>query len=216
MAQTFPLAVEFFAGLPVAECTMDLPSVMQVSRTRGGSITTAKLSERLWTAQVTLAQMRHRVAGGVEAQLSALAEPARSLLIHALPYLGPAYDPGAVLLSGASPALHTISGDLREIRISGLPIGFEMTAGDFLSFAYGSSPVRYAFHRVVVGATADAAGLTPLIEVTPALSPGATTSAAVVLDRPFFRAILMPGKPGRSRRVFTDGVTLDLIQTLGA
>lgn len=215
MAQTFPLPDSFFAGLPVQQCSFWLPSALHVSRTRGGTVTTARLAERLWTARVTLSQMRHRAFGAIEAQISALAEPGRSLLVRSLPYSGPDHDPGGVLLTGAAPLLHTISADRREIRISGLPAQFVLTPGDYLSFQYGANPTRYALHQVVVGATASGAGLLPLIEVTPPVAVGVTTNLAVDLTAPCFKAVLIPGHPGTSRRVFTAGLTLDLIQSLG-
>lgn len=215
MAQTFPLPLTFFGGLRVAEASFHLAASLKASRTRGGAIITAQLSERLWQCQITLPTMRHREAAVVEAQLSALSESGRSLFVSAVPALGPAYDPTGALLSGSSPVIHTISADSRELKLASLPAGYTITAGDLLSFVYGSNPTRYAMHRVVVGGVANGLGITPLIEVTPPIRPGATASTAVELVNPYFKAIYIPGGASRHRPRFTDGLTLNLYQTLG-
>ena len=216
MALTFPLALDtLFAGLPVAECEFNLPATMAMSRTRGGAIKTARLAERLWTGKITLAPQLHRNALGLEAMISTLLEPGRTFLVHPLPFCYPRQDPSGAGLGGTTPVIYSIEAGGREFRISGLPAGYVLSAGDMLSFAYGSNPVRYAMHRVVTVATANGSGLTPNIEITPPIRPGATVGAAVTLARPFTKAILIPPPARRFVPVVASGLTIDFVQTLG-
>lgn len=219
-ALTFPLSqAQFFAGLPVSSCSFHLPASLAISRTRGGAVTTARLSERLWTGRIEIAPRRHADAAAIEAKISLLSEPGASFLAHPLPICGPISDPTGATLSGYSPVIYALPSGGREMRISGLPPGFVLTAGDLIGWTYGSSPTRYALHRLVTGATAGGvggdAGITALFEVTPPIRSGVTTGTAVTLVKPPVRAILLPGQAAVSRPVVTTGLVLDFVQTLG-
>ncbi|MCA0202999.1 MAG: hypothetical protein LCH92_01545 [Proteobacteria bacterium] len=216
MALSFPLPQEaFFAGLPVSECTFHLPSNLSVSRTRGGGIRTATRGVRLWTGQIVIPPRRFAEVAGIEAQISVLSEAGRSFLAHPLPLWAPISDPSGAALAGFSPVIYALQEGGRELRIAGLPAGFALTPGDMLGWTYGSNPTRYALHRLVGVAVASEAGVTPLVEVTPPIRPGVATGAAVSLVKPPVKAVLIPGQGSKTRRrVFTDGLTLDFIQTL--
>lgn len=93
-----------------------------------------------------------------------------------------------------------------------------LSRGDLrrLSFAYGD-PARYALHQIVTATvTANGSGLTPLFEVVPNIRPGAATGLAVVLIRPFCKALILPqrSRPGLSRGLHTSGLAFDWGQTL--
>ena len=104
--------------------------------------------------------------------------------------------------------------DNKRLSIQGLPTNYELTPGDFLSFTYGSSPTRYALHQVVSAAQADGLGQTDLFEVTPLIRPGASTSAAVTLIKPYCKAVLTDLSFGAgSFRVTTD-LSFSFVQTL--
>lgn len=215
MALTFPLAAaDFFAGLRPRESTFHLPANMSVSRTRGGAIRTAARGERLWTARVTLRTEGRSEASATAALVSVLSEPGRSFFAHPVPMSAPRRDPHGTALAGYTPSIHTLAPGGRELRLAGLPPGYVLSVGDFLSFTYGSNPTRYALHQVVTPSIAAGSGITPLTEVTPPVRAGAATGAAVVLVRPFMKAVLIPGDPGRAGLKFVDGLTLDFIQTL--
>jgi len=215
MTQTFPLALDFFSGLSPAKCTFYLPPALKVSRTRGGSIITAKTAERLWVGSVTLPFMGNRDAAVISAQLSSLSESGRTLLARSLPFSGPRADPEGSIMGAALPTIQTLAANSRELKIAGLPSNYVLSAGDYLSFTYGSDPVRYAFHQIVVGGAASAAGLTPLIEVTPDIRVGAVTGTTVELIEPFFKAILTPTQHGTYTSLFAEDITFQLLQSLG-
>ncbi|PWE27005.1 hypothetical protein C4N9_18545 [Pararhodobacter marinus] len=216
MALTFPLPqAAFFAGLPVAECRFHLPASLNISRTRGGAIKTARMAERLWTGQLVLPPRRYAEAARIEALISALSEPGRSFLAHPLPITAPIADPQGLILGGATPSLHSVVQGGREIRVAGLPEGYVLTPGDMLGVVYGSNPTRYGLHRLVSGATATGAGITPVVEVTPPLRPGVAAGAPVSLVRPAIKAVLIPGQGARVRPGMVEGIVLDFVQTLG-
>ena len=216
MSLSFPLSLDsFFAGLPVTECEFHLPATLATSRTRGGTVLTARVSERLWTGKVTLAPQRHRDAAGIEAKVSALLEPGRSFLAHPLPFHFPQADPHGAGLDGYAPVLCSIEAGGRELSIAGLPGDYVLSPGDFLSFAYGTNPTRYGLHQVVTATIANSAGLTPKVEVTPAVRQGANAGTAVTFVRPFIKAILLPPPSRRFGPAVASGLSFDFVQTLG-
>jgi hypothetical protein len=104
---------------------------------------------------------------------------------------------------------------MRELRVTGLPSGYVLSAGDMLSFQYGASPVRYALHRIVVGGTASSGGLTPMLEVVPNLRAGAVAGLTISLIRPACKARLLPDPTyGAGRQALSRGASFDFIQTL--
>lgn len=213
MALSFPLALTFFQGLRVADVALDLPPGATQSRTRGGEVVRADTHARLWTGQITLTPMRHAEAAAIAAKVRALRDARATLFVHPYPLWAPQADPGGVILGAATPTIHTVSSG-RLLRITGLPAAYTLKAGDYLSFAYGSSPTRYGFFQMVEDATASGAGLTPLFEVTPALPAGLTTGGAVTLVRPFFKAVLTESSTGRGQPGITNGASLAFVQTL--
>lgn len=218
MALSFPVGIDaFFGGLRIEAARIDLPSSVIASRTRGGETLVAEIGTRLWQGRAEIHRGHHGQADAVRARLAVLSGAAASFLVTPVHRAGPQADPFGAILGAASPVIHTLVAGNRELRISGLPVGYVLTAGDYLSFAYASAPTRYAFHQLVSGGVADGAGVTPAMEVTPHIRPGAVTGAAVVLVRPFFKAkIVAPATFGEFRRVFASGISFDFVQTLGA
>ena len=104
----------------------------------------------------------------------------------------------------------------REMRVAGLPAGYTLTAGDFISFPYGSSPTRYAFHQVVETVVANGSGLTGFFEVVPNIRAGALVGAVVTTASPVCKAVIVPGsvRDGTISGVEADGTTFDWTQTL--
>jgi len=145
---TFPLPVSATADLPTRQSLPVLGYDGSTTRTRGGQPLSARFGDRLWRMALTMPSGYHAAHRRWQALLSLLEQPGASLLMPVRPYTGPALDPGGAALGASSPNLHTISADRREIRISGLPAGYTISAGDFLSFTYSSSPTRYALHHV--------------------------------------------------------------------
>lgn len=218
MARSYPLsAAGFFGGLRIAEMALDLAAAIQASRTRGGEVITAALGNRLWAGSATIWRDDNAPIDAIRADLFALTQPGASFMVTPVHRAGPQFDPDGAILGAATPVLHTIAANRREMRINGVPAAYQIRKGDYLSIAYGSSPTRYWFGQVVVAATADGAGLTPLLEFVPPLPAAVTTTLAVTLVQPAFKAVMAPGSvsSGMIRRVKTDGLSFDFIQTFG-
>lgn len=203
----------FWEGLRVRRSRFVLPPSQQITRSAGGDVARAKLGARLWTATVTLAPMLPEDADGARAMIRYLQQVGTACLIRPRPRLGPIADPRGSILDGAAVQIHTLIG-MRELRLSGLPTGYTLTAGDYLSFTYLSSPTRYAFHQIVVGGIADGFGVTDALEVVPPIRPGAVVGRAVRLVRPWMKAIITDADTGDDDLVVSEGITLTMQQTL--
>ena len=217
MAYTFPLSItEFMSVLPVAEMTFDLPEAVEISETGGGEILSAALGTRLWQGQVTLGDMTADEAAEALAMIDVVRSAGGSFMIYDVSRPGPRADVTGALLGSASPILNAVNANSRDVRISGLPIGYQLQRYDSIAFSYGTNPVRFARHRVGKGSTADSTGLTGWIEVVPALRPGWARGTAVQLLKPACKAVIIPGsvQPGRRRHTITTGASFKWLQSL--
>ena len=217
MALTFPLPLAtFFDGLPITQGQPDLGEALEYSQTGAGEILTADLGPRLWKADFQIAAKYYAEIEQIKAKLNTLRYAGRSLLVHSFPLKAPQYDPTGTILGAANVTLASVLSNNRDISLNGLPVGYKLTPGDFLSFQYGSNPVRYALHQVVVGGTAGAGGALNGLEVVPHVRPGYAAGAAVTLIKPVYKAVIVPGSvdAGISGSMITDGVKFSLIQTL--
>lgn len=215
MAFTFPLsAAEFFGGLDIAQMRVTLDQPRQVSRT-GNATLEASLGDAVRKGEVQLVVKTHADQAAVEAMLEVAARPGASFLAHDTRFNGPAADPGGAALSGSSPVIDSVDGTTNlEITISGLPAGYEITAGDVFGWEHGSDPVRYAYYRAARGAVADGTGVIT-IETTDFIKGGVAASA-VVFVQPVIKAKL-DAQPdwGMGRPLLTGGAKFSFTQVLG-
>lgn len=217
MALTYPLSrANFMDLLPIGEQSHNLPQSMELNRTGGGEQLGADLGDRLWQGKITLGRLLRTEAGRPEMLIDLLAQAGRTFLVHDTRRPWPLLDPNGTIFGASTPTIHTLSGDPRELRITGLPATYVLSPGDYFSFQYGSSPVRYALHRVVSTTTA-VAGLTPLFEVSPHIRPGAVTGTQVFFFKPACKAVILAGsvEAGVGRRTITDGISFGYVQSLG-
>lgn len=217
MAYTFPLNyAEFMSLLPVRDIVFDIPEAIEMSETEGGEILTADLGTRLWQGEITLDEMTADEAAEAKAMLDVLRRPGGSFLCHDISRPAPRLDLNGRILKSAEVTLMNVASSNREIRLAGLPQGYQISRYDYVAFRYGANPVRFALHRAASPATTNAAGQTGWIEVTPNIRPGWTAGAAVTLKRASCKAIIVPGsvQPGRRRATFTTGCSLKFVQTL--
>jgi hypothetical protein len=214
MAFAFPLSqAQFLDQLRVQSARFWLPESLTMESTEGGEIFTADRGPRLWQAEFTLAQGHHHTVDESEARLALLAQAGRSFLAYDPRRTGPKADPEGAALAGFTPKISTTTA--REVTLSGLPAGYQISRGDYLGWTYGSNPVRYALHRAVTAPVADGTGLA-VVEVIPNIRPGTTAGTTVTLLRPVCKMVLVPGsyEPGQAARVFTAGATFRAQQTL--
>lgn len=218
MAYSFPLQLsEFFEGLPIQTVAPDLGEAREFNQTGAGDIVSAALGPRLWRTDVSIRLGRYTEMEQIRAKLDLLREGGSSFLIHSIPIMGPQYDPKGLILGGANVTLSDVRPNNKEISLAGLPVDYTLTIGDMLSFTYGSSPVRYAMHRVVKGGSANTGNALNDIEVRPHIRPGYTIGAVVRLIKPIYKAKIMPNSvnAGTTGSQFTSGISFTAIQTLG-
>ena len=213
---SYPLThTQFLGALRVEEVTFRLSHPQEHTRLGDGTVISASLGASLWTGTIRLAQANHPRHAQMEALLALMDQPGATFLCHDPRYVGPASDPTGSVLGSRTVTIHTVASNMRELRITGLPSGYLLSPGDMLGFQYGSSPVRYALHRIVVGGTASSGGLTPLIEVIPNLRAGAVAGLTLSLIRPACKARLLPDPSyGSGRQALSRGASVEFIQTL--
>lgn len=212
---SYPLPVaDFFGKLKVASMRMHAPEPQQVDETAGGITLKASLGTTLWQGTVSLADDGDfDRAAEVDALMSLASRSGASFLMYDARKSYPKADPNGYIISGASPTIATIDADNRRLSLEALPAGYALHPGDMLGFQYSG---KYALHRVVVGGFADGSGNMGLVEVTPFISPNASTGAAVTFIKPPFKAIMRAGPDyGAASVGRVAGPGFGFIQTLG-
>ena len=213
---SYPLShAQFLGALRVEEVTFRLSHPQEHTRLGDGTVISASLGASLWTGTIKLAQANHPRHAQMEALIGLMDQPGATFLCHDPRYLGPATDPTGSSLGSRTVTIYSVAGNMRELRLTGLPAGYVLSAGDMLGFQYGANPVRYALHRIVVGGTASSGGLTPLMEVVPNLRSGAVAGLVVSVIRPACKVQLLPEPTyGSGRQALSRGASFEFIQTL--
>ncbi|MEM9968495.1 MAG: hypothetical protein AAF755_10375 [Pseudomonadota bacterium] len=215
MALSFPLArADFFDLLPIARITLRPNDSRTFTETAGGELIPAGRAVPLWRGSIALDKERHRLFAELESKLTLLEQTGASFLLYDPRQPFPAADPGGAILGQATPMISALAANNREIDLSGLPAGYEISAGDLIGWTYGAAPTRYALHRVVTGATASGSGTARDIELAPFLRPGLALNTPVTLVRPLCKAVLEEAEYGGGRSVITEGTTFKWRQTL--
>lgn len=195
MAFAFPLDLnDFFGTLTRTSVTFFLSEDVEYHETEGGEIITAERGPRLWTGEVIVSSNLHNEIRRAASRMELLQGAAASFMVTRSPGGGPVYDPTGSRLGNTSPTLSAINANRRDVTLAGLPSGYQLEAGDLLSFTYSTGPVRHALHRVVSPRrTATSAGSMANLELSPPVRAGASTGAAVRLFRPQCKAKVLPG-----------------------
>lgn len=222
MAITFPTALsQFFDILPISSAALDLTEHMELNQNGRGELLTSDLGERLWRMDIALQDDYHHAHERVKARLNLFRQPGRAFFARALPNAFPRHDPDGGILGSAQPLLNAVNSNFRDIRLGGLPAGYRIYDGDYLSFDYGSNPVRRALHQVIIPTEdeyvrATSAGVTTTFEVQPEIRAGYALNAEVTLISPSFKAIIIPDTTsiGNSQAKFTKGIKFSIQQTL--
>lgn len=216
MALSFPLSLaEFFNRLRIASLELAPTDATVTSRTRGGEVLTAQVGNVLWQGIAQLTPHYRADADAVRALLQLMRRPGASFLATPAHRAGPIADPVGTILGAAAPKIDLIDANRRDVRIKDLPAGYVLSAGDYLSYTYGSSPTRYGFHQMVHGATANGSGVASGLEVTPPIPAGVSATIGVTLVAPVFKAVLA-GAPGYGAILpaSVDGMQLSFVQTM--
>ena len=209
MAITFPLALAAFADkLRTPSVKFKLQDNDEVSGLGSGQIITHDLAPKLWTGELSTVPMRTNEARELEALVNIVKRG--SFYLYDPRKAVPAKDPYGSLLGGSVVQINSLP-NAYSMSLKGLPAGYVLLAGDYLSFDYGS-PTRRAFHEVAETVTANGSGVTPVFEVGPFIRPGAAVDAIVTLRKPSMRAIIVPGSFDASFSVPFTTINFSVIQ----
>lgn len=183
MALSFPYALDFLANcLMGPEIPLRLMRFDEKSGSGDGRSWSAQMAPPLWGASYALYAHDAAKAREINAKVYALDGMAKTLLWADPYYKGPASGAtaglGAVTASG-------IRADRGAIALAGLPSGFVLSAGDYLSIAYASG--RHYFGQFAEGGTASG-GTIAQRELRPYLPMGISNGARIELVRPAFKA----------------------------
>lgn len=216
MTLSFPLnRPGFMNKLKFVSARFEAPTQRQATGLGGGEVLSAEIAPALWQGQFTLASMSIVEAAEIRALLSMLEVPGRAFFAYHPDRAGPALDSDGSIVSGHSPVISDWDANDSTINLSGLPDGYVISPGDMVSWEYGTSPVRYALHRFVEGATVSA-GVTGDLQVYPHIRGTISADEPVHLRKPFCKAIIVPGSTDfgvtQGRRV--TGVSFSFRQSL--
>jgi hypothetical protein len=221
MALAFPLTTaQFQETFRIEELTLDTPGQQEIAQTGAGEVLVRDLGPRLWRGQVTVSNYRFDCGAGIRAKIDVLRRPGASFLFYDPRKPFPAEDPDGRVINawGSTTQLRSVNANRRDITLGGLPSGYELSPGDYISFTYGTNPVRYAMHQLVTGvkAPASAGATTAAFEVTPPIREGYALNAAVRVTKAVFKAVLVPNtfEGGTLTGLSRNGMTFEFIQTL--
>jgi len=188
---SFPLTNEQFANkLKFVAQVFDLSENRQVSEQGNGEILISDLGPRLWHGSITVRTDEHDEQVQVHALAQSLRQGVGTFHIGDRMRRFPSADPDGSLLGGAAVTLSAPTPGSSTMTLSGLPDGYKLTPGDYLSFDYGEG--RRALHQVVIGGQVGPES-TISLSVVPAIRPGSQDGAAVNLVDATCKAIMVPG-----------------------
>lgn len=194
MALSYPYPIDFLAKCLVGpEVPLTLRRFDEMSGSGDGRFWSAQLAPPLWTASYQLYSRSAAEAREINAKIHALDGAAKTLVWCDPYYRGPAANVSAGL-SGVT--VSGIRADRCAVSLAGVPDGFFVTTGDYLSINFGA---RRYFGQFAEAGTEAGLGI-PMTELRPALPLGISTGATVELVKPRFNAIVTDFQPFTSFR----------------
>jgi hypothetical protein len=198
--RTYPY--DFLLGFP-GTAHLDLDYVQEVSPTRGGAQNSADLGPALWRLDAQSRRLKASEFRLWKARLASLENGAKTFKGYDLTACYPlAYPrgtwPTGLAFDGSGYLAAVNTSNYKELKIGGLPVGYVISEGDFLSFAYGSFR---ALHQAMASVTVGGTGISDYVEVRPAIRSGSSLTAALAsspptdvdLIKPHATMVLIPG-----------------------
>lgn len=221
MALTYPL--DLLLGFPGMTTRFEPVYVQEISATRGGSQNSADLGPALWEADVQSRLLKPSALRTWKARLASLENGAKTFKGYDLTACYPlAYPRGSwptgLAFDGSGYLAAVNTSNYQQLKVGGLPVGYVISEGDYISFAYGS---YRALHQAMESVTADGTGVTPYVEVRPAIRASAFLAASPVPDvdliKPHATMILVPGSVSAQASLDGSGtVSFSARQTISA
>ncbi|HEU5019690.1 MAG TPA: hypothetical protein VFT69_17165 [Pseudolabrys sp.] len=193
MTITYPLAVDVFADkLNIASLKARPGHQQELSGMGSGALLAADVAPALREFDVTCNPMYHDDAAEVLALIEALGGSIGTFYLYDPRHTAPKADPGGSILGSSTVTISSLNANNKAMKLTGLPSGYVLTAGDMLAWDYSTDPVRRACHRVIETVTADSGGTSPEFEVRDFIRPGSTTGTAVTLIKPAMKCVMVP------------------------
>lgn len=192
MALAFPLARANLADLlSIETAEWMLGEDQELTNLGSGEVLAADLGPRLWQAECATTPADIETIEALRARLQALDGAINSFYLFDPRRPFPATDPTGAALAGSTVTIDAIESNRKELSLAGLPAGFVLPAGTFLSVTAGA-PSRTALLQLVAGVTADGSGDAGPVEVRPHLRPWVAATQAVTLLKPVAKVKLVP------------------------
>lgn len=209
MALSFPLSIAAFADLiPAASFRMWIERYVELSGTASGIIIASEIAAPKWKAEIGFAPMKKSDASVMQAMCQALGIGAGTFYLYDLRKSAPSTGGGGF----GGQQISQLSGT--ELRLAGIPANRLLPAGTALSFDFGSSPVRRAYHVLTEPAQADGSGVTPMFSVDPPVKAGTTNGLQVTLYKPAAKMKVLAFDAGVSEGRWTTGMSLSAIEAI--
>lgn len=198
--KTFPLDL-FAGGFPGTTTRFELGYVQELSPSRGGVQNAADLGPPLWETDVQSRLLRPLDLRRWKARLATLEGGINTFVGYDLTACFPVVYPAGSWPTGLSfdgiADLDTVdTATYKQIKLGGLPVGYLVSEGDYLSFTDGAG--ARCLHQALAAATAGGDGKTPYFEVRPHIRLGyASTDSPpampeVALVKPHAVMVLIP------------------------
>ena len=113
-----------------------------------GGYIPVEIGEAFWRIEASLATLTWAQGDDIKATLQALGRAGASFYCYDPRRAFPASDPTGSEASGQIVTINSVSGG-RLVSLTGLPAAYRITAGDLMTFTYGSSPARRQMVRAV-------------------------------------------------------------------
>lgn len=197
MTVSFPR--DLLLGFPGMTTRFESVYVQELSATRGGSQNSADLGPALWEMEVQSRLLKPSVLRLWKARLASLENGKNTFKGYDLTACYPlAYPRGSwptgLAFSGVGELSAVNTSNYRQLKVGALPVGYVISEGDYISFAYGS---YRALHQAMESVTVGGTGISPYVEVRPAIRPSDDLAASpppvVDLIKPHATMILVPG-----------------------
>jgi hypothetical protein len=189
MAITFPRS-DIFTSANFVTQSFRILQRQEISRQANGVSRGKDLGTGIWTASWTTAIQTHEEAVNFEAIINSLDGVVNGFYAGDLRREYPLLDPTGSVLGSSAVKIHTVSSAV-SWRLKGLPVGYVISRGDYMSYDYGSPSVR-ALVQAMESATADAFGVTPEFVVRSELRAGTVPDLNVTLKKPTAMFRLIP------------------------
>jgi hypothetical protein len=191
VAITYP--VNLLPGFPGWTTGFALRWRQEQSTQASGRILVKDMGMPLWTLRAVTKVLSPNNLDAWRAKLASLENGLQAFWGYSMSRCYPIAYPHGTWPTGAAfngaAALGSINANRKAITLSGLPAGFVLSVGDYVSIAGD-------VHQVMEPATAAVDGATAEFEIRPHVWPGVATPKTVLVKQPACLMVIVPGSVG--------------------